>query len=85
MSHTLTRARPHPRAHLLALALSGAALLAPTVTLAATAPKPAANKKVAKVIFLDSSSSETPAARKKRLKIECKGRPNAGACLGLTR
>ncbi|AOW11675.1 hypothetical protein LPB72_19450 [Hydrogenophaga crassostreae] len=38
-----------------------------------------------KVRFIDSPSSETPAARKKRLKIECKGRPNAGACLGHTR
>lgn len=31
------------------------------------------------------SSEETPAQRDKRLRRECKGRPNAGACLGYTR
>lgn len=30
----------------------------------------------------DSGSTETVAARERRLKRECKGRPNAGACLG---
>lgn len=29
-----------------------------------------------------SSSEETAAARAQRLKRECRGRPNAGACLG---
>ncbi len=29
-----------------------------------------------------SSSEESPQARDKRLLRECKGRPNAGACLG---
>lgn len=38
----------------------------------------------AKVRFIESSSSESPAARSKRLKKECKGRPNAGMCLGHT-
>lgn len=30
-------------------------------------------------------SAETPAERDKRLRRECKGLPNAGACLGYTR
>jgi hypothetical protein len=48
--------------------------------------KDADEKKLpSKVTFIDAPSSETPAARKKRLKKECKGRPNAGACLGHTR
>lgn len=38
-----------------------------------------------KVTFVDAPSSEKPAAREKRLKRECKGRPNAGMCLGYTR
>lgn len=38
-----------------------------------------------KVRFVDAPSSETPAARRKRLKRECKGRPDAGACRGFTR
>jgi hypothetical protein len=37
------------------------------------------------VVFIDSPSSESPEARKKRLRKECEGRPNAGACLGMTR
>ncbi|MGI9215668.1 MAG: hypothetical protein ACR2JA_01495 [Hydrogenophaga sp.] len=36
------------------------------------------------VRFIDAPSAESPAARQKRLKRECKGRPNAGACLGHT-
>ena len=39
----------------------------------------------AKVRFINAPSSETPAERKRRLKRECKGRPNAGMCLGHTR
>lgn len=48
---------------------------------AAVGKAPAA-KPVGKVTFIDSPSSEKPAAREKRLKRECRGRPNAGACLG---
>jgi hypothetical protein len=44
-----------------------------------------APRKPSKVTFIDAPSSETPAARNKRLKRECKGRPNAGMCLGHTR
>jgi hypothetical protein len=39
----------------------------------------------ARVTFVEAPSHETPAAREKRLKRECKGRPNAGMCLGHTR
>ena len=38
-----------------------------------------------KVTFIDAPSSERTAAREKRLRRECKGRPNAGMCLGHTR
>lgn len=34
---------------------------------------------------IPSSSAETPAQRERRLLRECKGQPNAGACLGYTR
>jgi hypothetical protein len=43
--------------------------------------KPAASS----VKFIEAPSAEKPAAREKRLKRECKGRPNAGLCLGHTR
>jgi hypothetical protein len=48
-------------------------------------PQASGKKRPAKVTFIDAPSSENPAARKKRLKRECKGRPNAGMCLGHTR
>ena len=35
-----------------------------------------------KVTFREAPSAEKPAERTKRLKRECKGRPNAGMCLG---
>lgn len=44
-----------------------------------------APRKPVKVTFVEAPSHETPAAREKRLKRECKGRPNAGMCLGHTR
>jgi hypothetical protein len=58
----------------------GAAQLA-----AAAAPRSGAQRPPSKVSFIDAPSSESPEARSKRLKRECKGRPNAGACLGHTR
>lgn len=72
---------------LTALTVAGALALLPLQGLAAGASKgsvgkaPAA-KPVGKATFIDSASSEKPAAREKRLKRECRGRPNAGACLG---
>lgn len=56
-----------------------AAVKAETRTRAATQQLPSS------VRFIDSPSSEKPAARERRLKRECKGRPNAGMCLGYTR
>lgn len=75
---------------LTALAVAGVLALSPQEALAANAAKgsvgkaPAA-KSTGKVTFIDSPSAEKPAAREKRLKRECRGRPNAGACLGHTR
>lgn len=58
------------------------------VASAAAAQSPAQKSRKAptasSVRFIDAPSSESPAARQARLKRECKGRPNAGACLGMT-
>lgn len=43
-----------------------------------------AKKLPGKVSFHEAPSSEKPGERAKRLKRECKGRPNAGMCLGYT-
>ena len=56
-----------------------------TVMAGATKPAPTQKKPPSKVTFIEAPSSEKPAAREKRLKRECKGRPNAGMCLGYTR
>lgn len=47
----------------------------------AAAPK----KKAAAPKFIPSASQESPRERERRLMRECKGRPNAGACLGYAR
>ncbi len=52
---------------------------------AAQSPPAKPGKPPTSVRFIDAPSSESPAARRARLKKECKGRPNAGACLGHTR
>lgn len=68
--------------------LLAALLLMPVSALAtvATGDKAGvASRKPARVTFVQAPSHETPAAREKRLKRECKGRPNAGMCLGHTR
>lgn len=59
--------------------------LAMPVWAAVAKPAEQAPRQPARVKFLDSGSGETKAARERRLKRECKGRPNAGACLGFTR
>lgn len=69
---------------------TGVALLASLafVAHAAHAAEPrgkADTRKSTSVTFHKSPSEESPAAREKRLKRECKGRANAGMCLGLTR
>ena len=58
----------------LALGLDAAAL--------AAEPGAAPRKPPTKVTFHAAPSEESPAARERRLKRECKGRPNAGMCLG---
>lgn len=62
----------------------GLAALANASQVKPQAPKPPAQAP-ASVRFIDAPSTESPAARKKRLQQECQGRPNAGACLGHTR
>lgn len=66
-----------------------AAALALSVTLcaaaAADADKPAHKKKPARVSFVKSESGETASERERRLIRECRGRPDAGACLGYAR
>ncbi len=42
----------------------------------------AGKKLPGKVTYREAPSAEKPAARTKRLQRECKGRPNAGMCLG---
>jgi hypothetical protein len=79
--------KPAPRRALwrlgvLALLLSGAAL---PVLAAGKTPTQAGPRLPTKITFVEAPSSEKPAARKQRLKRECKGRPNAGMCLGHTR
>ncbi|RJP70700.1 MAG: hypothetical protein C4535_04080 [Comamonadaceae bacterium] len=49
------------------------------------AADPAPRKPPTSVKFHKAPSEESPAAREKRLKRECKGRPNAGMCAGFTR
>lgn len=67
---------------LLTAALSPWALAAPP---ASAAPAQGAQRTATRVTFIDAPSSERPAVREKRLRRECKGRPNAGMCLGYTR
>jgi hypothetical protein len=52
---------------------------------AAEPGKTGAPRKPSSVKFHKAPSEESPAAREKRLKRECKGRANAGMCLGYTR
>ena len=60
-------------------------VLSPWATAAPAAPARGTQRPPTKVTFIDAPSSESPAAREKRLRRECKGRPNAGMCLGHTR
>jgi hypothetical protein len=78
--------------HLFRLAAASAALFIATslsaAEPAASSPKSkpgaaASGKKLPdKVAFREAPSIEKPADRARRLKRECKGRPNAGMCLG---
>lgn len=81
MSRSRAGHRPVPFQSLLMVwALAGGAAAAP-----ARAPADEqATRPPTTVRFIDAPSSESAAARRARLKRECKGRPNAGACLGMT-
>lgn len=67
-----------PVALLLAVAVFGACSLAPADALAAKRGHQGANR----VKFDKGGSSETVKDRDRRLARECRGRPNAGACMG---
>jgi len=60
-------------------------LLGALVATALHATQPPSRKPPSKVTFHKAPSEEAPAVREKRLKRECKGRPNAGMCAGYTR
>lgn len=65
------------------LPLSMLALLASLATTALAAePDAPPRRPPSKVTFHKAPSEESPAARERRLKRECKGRPDAGMCLG---
>ncbi|MBS3997531.1 MAG: hypothetical protein KGZ67_09365 [Hydrogenophaga sp.] len=81
-THRARRARRPLQAVLIAGALAFTPLLQAT---GAERKDSGAPRPPAKVTFVEAPSHETPAARTKRLKRECKGRPNAGMCLGHTR
>lgn len=83
-------ARP-AKALAIALATCGLLALAPATTSAAGKGKKApaathapAQKRSVKVKPSQNHSAETTAEREHRLLRECKGMPNAGACLGYT-
>ena len=70
-----------------ALAFAGALSTAPAQAAsgsAAASPsaKSANKQKSHSVRFIRNPNQETSAERERRLLRECKGRPNAGACLG---
>ena len=65
-----------------ALALCLAAAAAPSSEAASDAPRQPRAPRQASVKIIPSPSHESGAERDRRLKRECKGRPNAGACLG---
>ncbi len=77
---------PSPVSHRLLIA---ALMLTATLVTAAPATDTSAThapkKKPARVTFVKSSSAETASERERRLIRECRGRPDAGACLGYAR
>lgn len=68
---------------LLATALAVSATLCAAA--AADTDQPAHKKKPARVSVVKSESGETASERERRLIRECRGRPDAGACLGYAR
>jgi hypothetical protein len=75
----------HLLAVLLVTALAAGPALAASDKPKAKAKTTATSKKsTGKVTYREAPSHEKPAERAKRLKRECKGRPNAGMCMGHT-
>ncbi len=74
----MSRAQPR----FIAIALSAA--FAMTGLAAQTTGSDGKRKAPSKVTFHKAPSEESAQARDKRLKRECKGRPNAGMCAGYT-
>lgn len=68
----------HPFVHPFGVFVAAALTLSPAH--AAEPPNP--KKPPARVTFYKAPSEESAAQRAERMKRECKGRPNAGACLG---
>ena len=97
LTHRLraTSARHLLRALQMVIALTAAGAMAlPTIALGAdtasksarqAATQPTKKKGSLKIKHQRSPSEETSAERDRRLTRECKGAPNAGACLGYTR
>jgi len=76
-----TRLRPLRAALMLSvLAIAGLAQAAQASSAKTSKKAPSTS-----VRFMEAPSSENAAAREKRLRRECLGRANAGACLGYTR
>lgn len=69
-------------ATLLAASLLAIPALSPAAARPAEAAAAAPKKKAAAPKFIPNSSQESARERERRLLRECKGRPNAGACLG---
>lgn len=77
---------PPSRARRYLLLALGVGLLASAAPSGAKAPGKAAKpRKPSTKIKFEKDSSETTAERDRRLQRECRGRPNAGACLGYAR
>ncbi|MFC7462007.1 hypothetical protein [Hydrogenophaga defluvii] len=62
--------------------LLGLALLVSTAQARQVKAEDKPRQRTGSVKVVPSSSEESDATRAKRLKRECRGRPNAGACLG---
>jgi hypothetical protein len=91
---TFARPAPRPRrlAALLTIGLTVCLLTTPGTTDAkqpkrnkASTSESTKKKGVTKVTYQRSSSEESPSERDRRMYRECRGRHNAGACLGYTR
>jgi Ni/Co efflux regulator RcnB len=65
-----------------AFALVSASITTPVQAASASTAKSAKKQKSHSAKFIKNPNQETSAERERRFKRECKGLPNAGACLG---